>query len=85
MEDGKLHKGFHYKDGNYSDGNHRDGNYMFGRKKKRSLSKDISDFYGLPYRIYYATPGYVYKNNSDYIGIIIEKNIIEIKIGLLKI
>lgn len=70
MEDGKLHKGFHY----------RDGNYMFGRKKKRSLSTTSSDYYGLPYRIYYATPGYVYKNNSDYIGIIIE-----IKIGLLKI
>jgi hypothetical protein len=74
-----LHKGLHYRDGN-----DRDGNYIFGRKKKRSLSKNSSDYYGLPYRIYSATPGYVYKNNSNYIGNYI--NILEIDIitGVLK-
>ena len=58
MEDGKLHKGFYF----------RDGNYMFGKKRKRGLSKNSSDYYGLPYRIYSATPGYVYKNDKNYIG-----------------
>jgi hypothetical protein len=74
VEDGKLHKGLHY----------RDGNYMFGRKKKRSLSTTSSDYYGLPFHIYSATPGYVYKNNSNYIGNYI--NILEINIitGVLK-
>ena len=53
LEDGKLHKGFHF----------RDGSYAFGKKKKRedlSIDQSInqSDYFGLPYRIYSATPGY---------------------------
>jgi hypothetical protein len=78
VEDGKLHKGLH------RDVIDKDGSYMFGRKKKHSLSTTSSDYYGLPYRIYSATPGYVYKNNSNYIGNYI--NILEINIitGVLK-
>ncbi len=51
----KLHKGFHYRDSSYND---------FGKKKKRSLSTNQSDFFGLPYRIYSATPGYQYNVNK---------------------
>ena len=52
-QDGKLHKGFHYSD--YS--------IDFGKKKKRSLSTNESDYFGLPYRIYSATPGYPIKDH----------------------
>ena len=56
MEDGKLHKGFHF----------RDGSYDFGKKKKRDfLSNNQSDYFGLPYRIYSATPGYSYINKTS--------------------
>ncbi len=58
MEDGKLHKGFHY----------RDGNYLFGRKKKRSLSTTGSNYYGLPYSIYSATPNFNFKKGNRNIG-----------------
>jgi hypothetical protein len=52
-----LHKGFHFRDGSYND---------FGKKKKRSLSINESNYFGLPYKIYSATPGYQFK---DYISI----------------
>ena len=52
-QDGKLHKGFHYSDGSYD----------FGKKKKRSLSTNESDYFGLPNKIYSATPGYEFKEN----------------------
>jgi hypothetical protein len=45
-----LHKGFKTIDSSYG----------FGRKK-RSLSANSSNYEGLPYRIYSATPGYQYK------------------------
>ncbi len=51
MEDGKLHKGFKTEDSSYQD---------FGRKK-RSLSENSSNYDGLPYKIYSATPDYQYK------------------------
>ena len=53
MQDGELHKGFHYGD----------GNYKFGRKKKRGLSTTGSNYYGLPYTIYSSAPSYQYKNH----------------------
>ena len=53
MKDHELHKGFHYSDGSYD----------FGKKKKRSLSTNESDYFGLPYKIYSATPGYEFKEN----------------------
>jgi hypothetical protein len=46
-----LHKGFKTEDKSYQD---------FGRKK-RSLSENSSNYDGLPYQIYSATPGYQYK------------------------
>ena len=52
VNDGKLHKGFYYGDSSYS----------FG-KKKRSLSTNSSNYYGLPYQIYSATPNYPYKSS----------------------
>jgi hypothetical protein len=60
VQDGELHKGFHYGD----------GNYKFGRKKKRGLSTTGSNYYGLPYSIYSATPNFKFKNGNRYIGII---------------
>ena len=52
-----MHKGFHF--GDYS--------FEFGKKKKRSLSTNKTDYFGLPYRIYSATNGYQFK---DYLRII---------------
>ncbi len=46
-----MHKGFKTEDKSYQD---------FGRKK-RSLSENSSNYDGLPYQIYSATPGYQYK------------------------
>ena len=51
-QDGKLHKGFHYSDSSYN---------SFGKKKKRDISINQSNYFGLPYLIYSATPGYQYK------------------------
>ena len=39
-----------------------DASIEFGRKK-RDLSENSSNYEGLPYRIYSATPGYQYKNH----------------------
>jgi hypothetical protein len=51
---GKLHKGFEYGDASYG----------FGKKKKRSLSKNHFLYhYGLSYQIYSATPGYQRKHS----------------------
>ncbi len=52
MKDGKLHKGLHYSDFSYND---------FGRKKRSLLTND-SNYYGLPYKIHSATPGYKHRN-----------------------
>lgn len=49
--DGILHKGFHYKD----------GSYQYLGRKRRSLSANSSNYYGLPYQIYSATSGYQFK------------------------
>ena len=38
-----------------------DSSYVFGKKKKRGLSSDKSDYYGLPYKIYSSTSGYEYE------------------------
>ena len=54
MEDGKLHKGFYYN--GYSN---KDNEI---ETRKRSLSTNQSSYYGTPYRIYSATPGYQYKD-----------------------
>jgi len=42
IKDGKLHKGLNYGD----------SSYVFGKKKKRGLLSDKSDYYGLPYTIH---------------------------------
>jgi hypothetical protein len=51
IKDGKLHKGLNYGDSSYG----------FGKKKKRGLLSDKSDYYGLPYKIYSSTSGYEYE------------------------
>ena len=38
-----------------------DSSYGFGKKKKRGLSSDKSDYYGLPFKIYSSTSGYEFK------------------------
>ena len=63
LEDGKLHKGFHYTDSSYND---------FGKKKKRSLSINESKYYGLPYRIYSATPNYSLKSHIRNLSLILK-------------
>jgi len=49
-----LHKGFHFN--GYSNKENEI------ETRKRSLSKNQSYYYGMPYRIYSATPGYKYKD-----------------------
>ena len=55
--DGKLHKGFIYSIGSH--------NYFAGDesdlKKKRTVANE-SNYYGIPFKIYSATPGYQYKD-----------------------
>ncbi len=54
LVDAELHKGFHYGDSSYND---------FG-KKKRDISKNISLYFGIPYKIYSATNNYKYKSRN---------------------
>ena len=70
--DGKLHKGFDYEDSSYA----------FGKKKKRSLLTNHSYYYGLPYQIYSATPGYQRKHSIR--KIILEINNFLCEIIILK-
>ena len=51
IKDGKLHKGLDFGDSSYG----------FGKKKKRGLTSDKSDYYGLPFKIYSSTSGYEFK------------------------
>jgi hypothetical protein len=59
LEDGKLHKGFTYGDASYN---------FHGKKKKRDLSTNESDYFGLPYRTYSATNGYTPKIRIYYVN-----------------